>query len=484
MHHARDAARRAEHDRDDAAAAVGDHRADGDLLGQVPGGVQVEAAHRGPAVGGDLLGRGRELAAGVVDEHVDAAVRLQGEVDQRVRHLGLPDVAGQRQAVGLPDRGLRLGQRLRPAAGDHDLAAVAVQGQRRRPADAGAAAGDDRDPAHDARKLSAECASIPCASFSSSSETSSGLSAERSIRPRVISSASCGWAARIPAHSTAAASASPSATSRLTTPSSAARAASNRWPSRISSFARAGADRPGQAGQPAGAGKDAQRDLGQLEARRLVGDPQVGRQRQLQAAADRPAGDGGDRGLRQRRQRLPQPSRAAVVADGRLGAGIRELGEVGAGRERPLGAGHDHGARLPHRGRRQRGQVLLAQLLGQRVQLLVAAQPDDHDAVLLGLHAYQGIRHGRRIYRRRHLAQRARVPAPTAKRGSPCTPVRGGRVTFGTQTAPCICRYTLYAPAPWSCDGSRPERARSPPPRRRHPQPVAVAGRRPDVAHP
>ena len=103
VHHPGDAARRAQHDRDDAAAAVLDHPALRHLLGQVPGRVQVEPPHRRPAVGRDLLGRRHELAAGVVDQHVDAAEPLQREVDQRVRHLGLADVAGQRQAVVLAD---------------------------------------------------------------------------------------------------------------------------------------------------------------------------------------------------------------------------------------------------------------------------------------------------------------------------------------------------------------------------------------------
>ena len=83
---------------------------------------------------------------------------------------------------------------------------------------------------------------------------------------------------------------------------------------------------------PPALGRMPERDLGQLEPRRLVGDAQVGGQRQLQAAADRPAGDGRDRGLRQLRQHLPDPARAAVVADVRLGAGIAR---TRSGRRRP-----------------------------------------------------------------------------------------------------------------------------------------------------
>jgi hypothetical protein len=124
-----------------------DHPALRHLLGEVPGRVQVQPPYRRPPVRRDLLGRRQELPAGVVDQHVDAAEPLQRQVDQRVRHLRLADVAGQHRAV-LADPPSHLLQRLRPAAGDHHPAAVAVQRQRRRPADAGAAAGDDRDAAH------------------------------------------------------------------------------------------------------------------------------------------------------------------------------------------------------------------------------------------------------------------------------------------------------------------------------------------------
>ena len=116
-------------------------------LDQATGRVEVEPAHRPPAVRRDVLGRRDELAAGVVHEHVDAAEPLHARLDERVLHVVLADVALVHDAVGADQRA-RLLQRLEPAPGDHDAEAVPVQGKRDRPADAGAAAGDDRCALH------------------------------------------------------------------------------------------------------------------------------------------------------------------------------------------------------------------------------------------------------------------------------------------------------------------------------------------------
>ena len=97
--------------------------------------------------GADRLGRAEELAAGVVDEDVEAAVALQQAVEEAADRLLLADVErlvleGARQPGG-ELRGL--GQRLlAPPAGD-DGGAEARQLQRRLPPEAAAGAGDDAD---------------------------------------------------------------------------------------------------------------------------------------------------------------------------------------------------------------------------------------------------------------------------------------------------------------------------------------------------
>ena len=142
-----DAAARAEADEDDDAAAVGDHRARRDRPRHVPGRVDREPVHGAPALEGDLLGRRDELAAGVVDEDVDAAEALERGVDQRLDLLGLAHVGRHGEALGaerLHGRP-RLLQRLRAAAADHHRRAVAGQRERGRAPDPGAAAGDERD---------------------------------------------------------------------------------------------------------------------------------------------------------------------------------------------------------------------------------------------------------------------------------------------------------------------------------------------------
>ena len=56
----------------------------------------------------------------------------------------------------------------------------------------------------------------------------------------------------------------------------------------------AGADQPGEPLGAAGAGDDAEQDLGLAEHGVLGGEPDVGAQRELAAAAERVAGDRGD----------------------------------------------------------------------------------------------------------------------------------------------------------------------------------------------
>src|SRR6185437_5314774 len=144
--HAGDAALGAEDDRDDPAA-VRDHPALRDRLGEEPGRVEVQAPHRPPAAGRDVLGRGGELAAGVVHEAVDPAEARHALLDQPGAHLRLADVAREHDA-GVSDEASGLLQRLGPAAGDHHAETVAVKGDRGRAADAGPAPRDDRGALH------------------------------------------------------------------------------------------------------------------------------------------------------------------------------------------------------------------------------------------------------------------------------------------------------------------------------------------------
>jgi len=58
----------------------------------VPGAQHVEFDDVAVALGGDRLGRSRELPAGVVDQYVDPAVPLQHSVEELVHGLVVADV--------------------------------------------------------------------------------------------------------------------------------------------------------------------------------------------------------------------------------------------------------------------------------------------------------------------------------------------------------------------------------------------------------
>ncbi len=106
---------------------------------------QVRLHHRSPALERDHLRRADELAAGVVDQAVQAAALGQHEVEQR-RHLlffaNVTDEMGGRAA-----RRVNLGrhpfQILQRARRQDDVRAERGQFMGRRPADARAAAGDE-----------------------------------------------------------------------------------------------------------------------------------------------------------------------------------------------------------------------------------------------------------------------------------------------------------------------------------------------------
>ena len=138
---------RGEGDAQDLAAALRDEGLGRRRVGHQPGALDVQVDHGPEPFRGDRLGRAEELAAGVVDEHVEALVALEHAVEEGPDGLLLADVEllvleGAGQAGG--ELG-GLGERLRaPAAADHD-GAEAHQLERRLAAEAAARAGDDAD---------------------------------------------------------------------------------------------------------------------------------------------------------------------------------------------------------------------------------------------------------------------------------------------------------------------------------------------------
>ena len=101
-------------------------------------------------------------------------------------------------------------------------------------------------------------------------------------------------------------------------------------------MAIAGWDARGQAQQPTAAGHQPALDLGNAERRVLGRHDQIGGQRQLGAAGQRVALDGGDQRLDRRTLGEAHP---AALDDGNLAAGERL--EVHARTERAARAGHD-----------------------------------------------------------------------------------------------------------------------------------------------
>jgi hypothetical protein len=147
----------------------------------------------------------------------------------------------------------------------------------------------------------------------------------------------------------------------------------------------AGQSWPGGAHQPvdaAGAGQDAEPDLGQAENRTRVRDPQVRGERQFEPAAEAVPGDGGDRGLGKRRHGLVDSARALVVRLDGLRCHRGQLGRVGTGREDLVPSGdHDRTALTYRRGAERVGQLAL-QVRRQRIELGLPRQGEDGDLAL------------------------------------------------------------------------------------------------------
>jgi hypothetical protein len=107
-----------------------------------------------------------------------------------------------------------------------------------------------------------------------------------------------------------------------------------------------GADEPGQPLGAAGPGDDPQQDLGLAEARALTGHPEVGAQRQFEAAAERVSGHRGHHRLADPGDSGESRLEAAAVRRHLGEAGLRQLLDVRAGREDLLAAVEHHGTDL------------------------------------------------------------------------------------------------------------------------------------------
>ena len=132
-------------------------------------------------------------------------------------------------------------------------------------------------------------------------------------------------------------------TTRLASPIASASSASTCRPVKISSLARDDPDQPRQALGAARAGDDAEQDLRLAQLGVVADDPQVAAQRQLAAAAQRVAGDGGDGGLRDARHGGEGVLEADGGPDHVLVGHPGHLLDVGAGREDLRAAVDDHG---------------------------------------------------------------------------------------------------------------------------------------------
>lgn len=101
----------------------------------------VQAQHRVPALGGDALGGHEVLAAGVVEQRVEAAVALDRRPDDPLGVGGVADVARDVGAA-LADRVRRFAQDVLAPAGDHDVCTARRELDGGLPPEVGPAAGD------------------------------------------------------------------------------------------------------------------------------------------------------------------------------------------------------------------------------------------------------------------------------------------------------------------------------------------------------
>ena len=100
-----------------------------------------------------------------------------------------------------------------------------------------------------------------------------------------------------------------------------------------------------------------------------LGHAEVARERELQAAAQAPAGDRRDRRLGQGGHALVDVAGGAVVGEDRRRVHVAQLGDVGAGRERTLAAGEHDAARVADLGPLERVVERALERARQRVEL-------------------------------------------------------------------------------------------------------------------
>ena len=106
--------------------------------------VDVEAVNGPPALRGEALGRDHVLAAGVVEQEIDAPEELDRRVHDLLRAGRVADVGGHPRAP-LTDLGRRLLEQVGAPSRDHDRRTAAHELLRRAPAEVRSAPGDDRD---------------------------------------------------------------------------------------------------------------------------------------------------------------------------------------------------------------------------------------------------------------------------------------------------------------------------------------------------
>ena len=137
---------------DDRPTFAGSDHAARDPLRVEEGALEIGADHGIPAVFGEFEHRGPGLDAGIVDEHVGRLSRPVNHLVEKildrgaVGHLAVP--ADRLSAKGC-DFSLDLGSRIALAEMDEgDIIALPHEGRDEMPADAGTAAGDDRELGH------------------------------------------------------------------------------------------------------------------------------------------------------------------------------------------------------------------------------------------------------------------------------------------------------------------------------------------------
>ena len=123
------------------------HHAEGFLNAQEHAG-QIDVDDALPVLDLQILEQNsRRVGARVIKDYVDPAVGVRGDLEHGLDRVGVGHVRGLNQgaAAGITRKGLCFLQHVGAAAGEGHRIAVGEQRQGRRPANAGAGAGDDGD---------------------------------------------------------------------------------------------------------------------------------------------------------------------------------------------------------------------------------------------------------------------------------------------------------------------------------------------------